>query len=75
MYSAAVSTKGRIVIGAIVTTIAKFLGMELNPEDRVSRSERLDPAGFEIMNFCKVEAGHSCWIYLEDRLLLLPNVE
>jgi len=75
LYSAAVSAKRRIAIGGIVTTIARFLGVEPNPKDRVSRSERLDPAGFEIMNFCKVEAGHSCWIYLEDRLLLLPNVE
>jgi len=26
------------------------------------------------MNFCKVEAGHLCWIYPKDRLILLPNV-
>jgi len=29
LYSAAVGTKGRIVIGDIVTTIARFLGIEL----------------------------------------------
>ena len=39
LYSAAISTKGRIVIGGIVTTIARFLGIEPNPEDRVSGSE------------------------------------
>jgi len=39
LYSAAIGTKGRIVIGWIVTTIARFLGIESNPEDRVSGSE------------------------------------
>ena len=59
-YSAAASTKGRIVIGGIMTTIARFLGFEPNIEDRVSRSNWLDQAAFEIMNFCKVEAGRLC---------------
>ena len=75
LHSAAVSTKGRIVIDGIITIIAKFLGAEPNPEDRVSGSERLDQADFEIMNFCKVEAGRLCWIYPGDRLLPLPNVD
>ena len=57
LYSVAVSTKGRIVIGDIVTTIARLLGIEPNPEDRVSGFEGLDQAAFEIMNFCKVKAG------------------
>ena len=39
LHSAAISTKGRIVISGIITTIARFLGAEPNPEDRVSRSE------------------------------------
>ena len=39
LYSIAVSTKSRIFIGGIVTTIARFLGVEPNPEDRVSGSE------------------------------------
>jgi len=60
LHSAAVSTIGRIVIGGIITTIARFLGVEPNPEDRVSGSERLDQAAFEIMNFYKVEAGRLC---------------
>ena len=50
------------------------LGFEPYPEDRVSRSERFDQAAFEIMNFCKVEAGRLCWIYPGDWLLPLPNV-
>jgi len=46
LYSAAISTKGKVVIGGITTTIARFLAVELSPEDRVSRSERLDQAAF-----------------------------
>ena len=66
LHSATVSPKGTIVIDVIITFIARFLGVEPNPEDRVSRSERLDQAAFEIMNFCKVEGGHLCWIYPGD---------
>jgi len=75
LYSATVNTKGRIIISGIVTTIARFLGIEPNHEDRVSRSERLDQVAFEIMNFCRVEVGHLCWIYPGDRLLPLPNID
>ena len=75
LHSANISTKGRVVIGGIITTIARFLSVESNLENRVSGSERLDQAAFEIMNICKVEAGRLCWIYLGDRLLLLPNVD
>ena len=75
LHSAAVSTKGRIVIDGIVTTIARFLRVECNFQDRVFRSEKLDQAAFEIMNLCKVEAGRLCWIYPGDRLLPLPNVD
>jgi len=64
LYSVAVSTIGRIVIGGIVTTIARFLGNEPNPKDRISTSERLDQTVFEIIKSCKVEVGHLCWIYL-----------
>jgi len=75
LYSAAVSTKGRIVIDGIVTTTAKFLGVEPNPEDRVSGFERLDQAVFEIINVYRVEAWCLCWIYPGDRLWLLPYVD
>jgi len=71
----AVSTKGRIVTGGIITTIARFLSVEPNPDDKVSGSEQLDQAAFEIMNLCKDEAGRLCWIYPRDRLLPLPNVD
>ena len=60
LHNAAVSTKDRIVIGAIITTITRLLGVEPNPEDRVSGSERLDQAAFEIMNFCKIETRRLC---------------
>ena len=75
LHSATVNTKGRIVTGSIVTTIARFLGVEPNLEDRVFRSKRLDQASFEIMNFCKIEAGCLCWIYYGDQLLPLLNVD
>ena len=39
LHSAAVSTKGRIVVGGIVTTVARFLVVKPNPEDRVFGSE------------------------------------
>jgi len=45
LYNAAVSTKGRKVIGAIISTIARLLSVKPNPE---------------LMNFCKVELGHLC---------------
>ena len=60
LYSVTVSTKGRIVISGIISTIAIFLGVKPNPKDRVSGSERLDQATFELINICKVEAAHLC---------------
>ena len=75
LYSAVGSTKGRIVIRDIITTIASSLGVEPNLEDRFFGFEQLDQAAFKLMNFCKVDARHLCWIYPGDRLLLLPNVE
>jgi len=56
LHSAAGSIKGRIVIGGIVTTIARLLGVESNPDDRVFGSERLDQTAFEIMNLYKADA-------------------
>jgi len=75
LHSAVVSTNGKIVVGEIVTIIARLLGVELNHEDRVFRSERLDQAAFEIMNFYKFEASRLCWIYPRDQLFPLPNVD
>ena len=75
LYSAATSTKGRIVIGGIIISIARFLGIEPNPDDRVSGFERLDKVAFALMGFCRVEAGRLCWIYPGGQLMPLPNVE
>jgi len=58
-----------------VTTIARFLGIEPNPKNRVFRSKWIDQAAYKIMNSCKVEARRLCWIYHGDRLLPLPNVD
>jgi len=60
LHNVAVNNKGGIVIGGIITTIARFLGVEPNPEDRIFGSEQLVQATFEVMNFCKVKAGHLC---------------
>jgi len=50
------------------------LGVEPNPEDKVSESGWLNQATFEIMNFGKVETGRLYWIYPGGPLLPLPNV-
>ena len=44
----------------------------------IPTTEFLGPSSltaFEIMNFCKVEAGRLCWIYPRDWRLPLPNVD
>ena len=46
LFSATISTTGRTVIRGTITSIARFLGVELNHDDRVFRSERLDKAAF-----------------------------
>jgi len=75
LHSAAISTNGRIVIGRIITTTARFLGVEPNLEDKVFAPERLDQTAFEIMNFCKVEVGRLCWIYPKDQPFPLLNAD
>ena len=52
LYSAATNTKSRIVIGSIITSIARFLRIEPNLDDRVRGSKRLDKATFKLMVFC-----------------------
>jgi len=54
---------GRILIGWIITLFAQSLGIEPNPEDRVSGFERLDKAAFELMKFYGTEVSWLCWIY------------
>jgi len=46
LHGATTSSAQRIVIGGIITPIARFIGMELNPNDRVASSERLNLATF-----------------------------
>jgi len=38
-----------------ISPIARLVGVESNPDDRVAGSERLKLATFEQMQFCKVE--------------------
>ena len=52
LYSAATNTKGRIVIGGIIISIARILGIEPKCDDGVSGFERLDKSAFELMGFC-----------------------
>ena len=47
LYSATTSTTRRTIIGCLTTTTARSLGVEPNPKDQVSGSERLDKAAFE----------------------------
>ena len=72
LYIAATSTAGRIVIGGLITTIAKCLDVEPDPKDRVSGSKRLDKATFEQIKFLKLEAGRLWWIYPWNRLCSFP---
>jgi len=46
LFSATTNTKGRIVIGGVMTSIARFFGAERNLDDQVSRFERLEKAVF-----------------------------
>ena len=75
LSNAVTSTKRRIVIAGIIASIVKFLGIESNPNDRVSGFERLYKVAFELMGFCRIEAGRLCWIYPGDQLMPLPNIE
>jgi len=61
LFSATTSTKGRIVIWIIITSIARFLSVESHSDYKVSRSEWIK-AAFELISFCKVEVRCLCWI-------------
>jgi len=63
------------VIGSLITRIARPFGADINPENRVSGSERLKLGAFELMKFFKVERGRIGWIDPEDRLIPLLSVE
>jgi len=57
LHSAATSTKGQIVIGGFVVTIARFFNVIPDDDDRVAGSDHLNKSSFEFINFCKVEAS------------------
>ena len=59
-YSAATSPAHRIVIGGLITSVVKIVGVEPNPDDRVAGSEQLNLAAFEQMKFCRVDGGCIC---------------
>jgi len=63
-----------IVIRALINSIARLVGVEPNTDDRVAGSERLNMGAFEQMKFFKIDGGHICWIYPDNRLIPLPNV-
>jgi len=71
----ATSSAQSIVIGGLITPIARSRGIELNPDGRVPDFEWLNLAAFKQVKFCKVEAGCLCWIYLGSYLISLPNIE
>ena len=62
------------MIGGLITPIARSVGINPSPNDRVLGSEQLNLATFEQMKFYKIEVGHVCWIYPGNRLMPLPNV-
>ena len=57
LYSVPTSSVRRIVIGGIITPIARLVCIEPNPNDRVLRSKWLKMAAFKLIKFCKVKAG------------------
>ena len=56
LYSAATSSTHRIVIVGLITAIARLVGVEPKPNDRVVGLERLNLAIFEQMKFCGVHS-------------------
>jgi len=62
-------------LGASLPPIAKLLRLEPNPDNGVTNSERLNLAAFEQIKFCKVDGWCICWIYPDNRLMPLPNVD
>ena len=47
LHSAGTSSTQRIVIGGLITPIARFVGIDPNLDDRVAGSKRLNLAAFE----------------------------
>ena len=74
LLSATTSSVKRIMIGGLITPIARSISIEPNHDDRVSGSEMLASAAFGQIKFCTMEAGYMCWIYPGNRLMPLPIV-
>jgi len=75
LYSATISTLGRIIIGGLITPSARLVTVDSTLEERVIGYERLKMDAFEQMKVCKVGVGQVRWIYSENHLIPLPNVE
>ena len=59
-----IAPRVRLLLGVFIMTTAQFFNIIPEDDDRVPGSERLDKASFELMSFCKLEAGRLCWFYL-----------
>ena len=57
------------MIGGLITSMARSVGIEPNLDDTLSGSEMLVLAAFEQMEFCTMEGGRTCWIYPKNRLM------
>ena len=66
MYSVATNSTHKIIIGGLVTRIARLVKFESDPDDRVADSKRLNLAAFEQMKFFMVDGGCIHWIYPGD---------
>jgi len=75
LYSAGASTIGWVVIGGLINSLAKSVGVGACLVDRVLGFEQLKLANFELMEIYKVKGGYMCWIYPENWLMTCPNVE
>ena len=74
LLSAADNSTKMIVIGGLITPIARSIGIEPNPDYNVSGSEKMALRAFDQMKFCVMEEGRICCICTRKRLLPLPNV-
>ena len=62
-------------LGGLINPIARLVGLEPNPNDRVACSERLNLATFEQIKFYKVDGGRIYWIYPGNWLMPFPSVD
>jgi len=69
LLSATTSFAKMIMIGDLITIIARSVSIEHDPDDQVSGFERLALATFEQIKFHTMEGRRMCWIYLENSLI------